>query len=98
MIEDGFIEGAPFSWVGIIIREGLKNDPAPASQRIDKTDGELPLTIEIDVHRLIEKTKQEMQTVYEETLLRCLQWTGRKFDRPMAKLEMELARLETSNG
>jgi hypothetical protein len=94
VIEDDFCNLAPFSWVGLSIREGLKNDLEPQFQGIDDEDGELALTIEIDVHDLLDATKEEMQLVIERAILRALLSIGERFDRPMASLRSEFAALE----
>ena len=36
MIESRYLEGAPFSWVTIAVRYGLKNDDKPSYQPINK--------------------------------------------------------------
>lgn len=48
IINSDFLVDAPFSWVGLTYRYGIANKLKPQYERIDKTDGELPLTIELD--------------------------------------------------
>jgi len=43
--ESGYLEGAPFSWVTLAIRYGLKNEPEPTYQKINQRYGDLPLAI-----------------------------------------------------
>jgi hypothetical protein len=47
IIEEGYLEGAPFSWVTISIRFGIKTEAEPRHQPINKKYGDLPLAIEI---------------------------------------------------
>ena len=43
-----FFANAPFRWISLIIRYGLKNEFAPVYQRINKTHGDLPISVEVD--------------------------------------------------
>ena len=53
MISTNFLENAPFEWVGLIYRYGLKNMLVPEYSRISKKYGDLPLAIELDSHLLL---------------------------------------------
>lgn len=48
LIDSNFFEGAPFTWVGLLYRYWTSTNLIPEYKRIDKKDGELPLTIELD--------------------------------------------------
>ena len=54
MIASGYLDNAPFTWVGLLLRHGLKYEEIPHYQRINKKYGDLPLAIELDTHDLIE--------------------------------------------
>ena len=94
MIESGYLEGAPFSWVTIAIRYGLKNDETPQYVgRINKRYGDLPLAIEVDTHELLGASLEEMRKLFKVAVLKALIHAGRKYSRPITKLEAELAQL-----
>lgn len=74
-----YLEGAPFAWVGLIIREGLVDDPSPGYGPIDHSDGELPLTIEIDARRLIGASEDLMKQILGKATLAALVHAGEKY-------------------
>ena len=79
MIESGYLDGAPFKWIGLIVREGLVDESAPHYQVIDRSDGELPLAIELDTHRLLGASLEEMTRVYRQTVLLALVHVAEKY-------------------
>jgi hypothetical protein len=93
MIESCFLEGAPFSWVTIAIRYGLKNDDIPSYQAINKKYGDLPLAIEVDTHELLDASLEDMKLIFEKAVLKSLIHAGEKFDRPVGALETTLESL-----
>lgn len=94
VIEDGFCNARPFSWVGIIIRQGLKYDDVPEFQGINRTHGDLELAIEIDTNDLIDAGVSEIQRVFEIATLKCLVAAGRKYKCSMDRIQAELAVME----
>lgn len=86
MIQSGYLEGAPFKWVGLSIRYGLVDEAEPHYQKIDPKDGELPLAIEIDVHRLLGVSQDEMAAVYRKATLIALIHAGERYGLPVARL------------
>ncbi|TVP81442.1 MAG: hypothetical protein EA353_01530 [Puniceicoccaceae bacterium] len=90
IIESGFLLEAPFSWVTISIRYGLKNDEVPHYGKINKRYGDLPLSIEVDTHELIDVTLEELTKKFKITVLKALIHAGKKYDRPTEMLEAEL--------
>ncbi|WP_084331832.1 Imm39 family immunity protein [Hyphomonas adhaerens] len=91
MIQSGFLEGAPFKWVGLSIRYGLVDEAEPHYQEIDPKDGELPLAIEIDVHRLLGVSEDEMAVVYRKTALIALIHAGEKYHLKVNRMKELLA-------
>lgn len=90
IIQSGYLEGAPFTWVGLSIRYGLVDDDKPHYQKIDLKDGELPLAIEIDVHRLLDATEDEMAAVYRKATLIALAHAGAKYALNTARIDQLL--------
>jgi hypothetical protein len=53
MINSGYLKSAPFTWVGMVFRYGLKHEIKPHYRRIDQKDGELELAKELDMRILL---------------------------------------------
>ncbi|WP_353739230.1 Imm39 family immunity protein [Sphingomonas sp. NIBR02145] len=87
IIQSEYLENTPFRWVGLIIREGLVDEEKPHFGRIDPKDGELPLAIEIDVHRLLGATEDEMARVYRKATLTALVHAGKKYNFPIDRFK-----------
>lgn len=86
IIQSDYLEGAPFKWVGLSIREGLVNELEPHYDKIDLADGELPLAIEIDTHHLLGASEDEMAAVYRKATLIALVHAGECYGLPVARL------------
>ena len=95
IIQSGYFENAPFSWVGITIRYGLVNETKPHYQKIDAKDGELPLAIEIDVRRLLGSTEDEMTAVYRKATLIALAHAGEKYRLNVSRIDQLLSEAES---
>jgi hypothetical protein len=101
MVASDFLEGAPFSWVTVIVRYGLKNDDKPSYQAINKKYGDLPLAIEVDTHELIDASLEDLKLIIGRAVLKALIHAGEKFDRPINSLEnkrLSLFATSPSNG
>ena len=94
--QSNYLEGAPFSWVTISIRYGLKNEDTPHYEKINRRYGDLPLSIEVDTHELIGATLAELTKKFKVSTLKALIHAGKKYERPTEQLEAELSKLETS--
>ena len=93
ILDSGYLDGAPFYWVTIGIRYGLKNDDAPRYRGIDKKYGSLDLAIEVDTHDLIDASLEEVKLVFQRAVLKALIHAGKKFERPTELLEEMLSSL-----
>jgi hypothetical protein len=93
IVQSGYLESAPFKWVGLSIRYGLVDETRPHYQKIDSKDGELPLAIEIDVHRLLEATEDEMAAVYRKATLIALTHAGEKYGLNTARVDQLLSEM-----
>lgn len=87
MIQSNYLENAPFKWVGLIIREGLVDEERPHCGSINHKDGDLPLAIEIDVHRLLNVSEDDMAQVYRRATLIALVCAGEKYNLPTKRLK-----------
>jgi len=79
LISSGYLEGAPFRWVGLTIRYGLKDEAEPHYEAICRDDGELPLAIEIDTNRLLHRSAEQMASVYRDVALTALIHAGQRY-------------------
>ncbi len=93
VIDSGYLGGAPFSWVTLAIRYGLKNDEAPVYQRVSKKYGDLPLAIEVDCREMVDAPLEEVIVVFKRATLKALVHAGRKYKRPTGPLEELLTSL-----
>ena len=91
IVESRYLEAAPFKWVGLIIRYGLKDEAQPHYEHINAKDGDLPLAIEIDVHRLLGVSEDEMAAVYRKATLKALIHAGERYQLPIERLRSLLA-------
>lgn len=93
MLESGYLDQAPFRWVGLVFRYGLKNDVEPHYKPIDPKDGELPLAIELDAHELRAASPDELRRKLSLGALKALIHAGRKFGLPTGGLEERYSQL-----
>jgi hypothetical protein len=89
LIETRFFEGAPFSWITIAIRYGLKNEEMPVFQRISTKYGDLPLAIEVDSHELISGSLEDIQARFRRAVARALAAVISRYGRPSIIAENE---------
>jgi Immunity protein 39 len=93
LIASDFFEGAPFSWIGVIIRYGLRRQTQPDYERINKKHGDLPIAIELDANELRSLTADELRKVMAIAVLEALLDVARQFDRPSELLSTYMAEL-----
>jgi hypothetical protein len=86
IISSGFLTDAPFKWIGISIRFGLKNDDKPIYQGINKKYGDLSLAIEVDTHGFLEADLDELKYCFAVATLKALIHAGRKYKLPVEAL------------
>lgn len=87
MVRSDFLATAPFSWVGIVFRYGVESRESPDYGKIDPDDGELPVTIELDINDLERASKENVVRQFLDATLRTLIDIGRRYDLPTADLE-----------
>lgn len=96
MINSGYLNNAPFLWVGIVFLYGLKNETVPHYQRIHKKYGDLPLTLELDMRIFLtadEEDPELLKEFFEIATLDCLTHAGKKYKLPIEALEARRAQL-----
>lgn len=85
IISSNFLEGAPFTWIGIIYRYGLKNYLKPEYKRISKKYGDLSVAIEIKMEVLQAADRISvnlLRDIFTVGALECLIDIGRKYKLP----------------
>jgi len=87
IVSSGYLTGAPFEWVTVSLRYGLKNENKPHYQRISKKYGDLPLAIELDMHELINADRDQLKRLFTLATLKALIHAGKKYKLPIASLE-----------
>ena len=91
LIGAGWFPAAPFRWVGLIIRYGLKTESEPHYQRINKTHGDLPIAIEVDTNHVLEihREPERLKAFFKRVTLGCLLSIARRYNLPTEALEQE---------
>lgn len=90
MDESGYLAGAPFSWVTIVIRYGLVNSEVPVYQPIGKRYGDLPLSIEVESLQLVRADLPALVRIFERAVLLALVHAGKRHSRPTSSFEAKL--------
>lgn len=87
IVQSGYLDGAPFKWVGLLIRKGLVDEFEPHYEKINMKHGDLPLAIEIDTHRVLDVTEDEMVAVYRRAALIALVHAGEKYGLKVGRMK-----------
>ena len=73
IISSQILNSAPFKWVGLMYRYGIKNDLNVEYDRIDKKDGELPIAIELRMDILQWADRNNLDLMYEIFMIGALE-------------------------
>lgn len=95
VIESNFLEGAPFRWVGLILRYGLKNDSLPEFENPNDKDGDLPVAIEVDTAQLVGADRESLRRHLSIATLKALIAVGHKYNLNASALESKQGMLES---
>ncbi len=87
MDECGYLIDAPFSWVTIAVRFGLRNTAAPLYGAIHKKYGDLPLSIEVDTAELTGADLAALTRIFKRAVVTALVHAGKKHGCPTGQLE-----------
>ena len=85
-----FLGGAPFTWISIMLRFGLKNAEAPEYQGIQAKDNDLWVAIEVDTHDVLEASREQLKACLTIAILRSLIDIGRKYKLPYGPFQAML--------
>lgn len=93
LVSSGYFEGAPFRWVGVILRYGIKNGAKPVYEKINEKSGDLPLAIEIDTSQLVDADFDSLKRQFAFATLNALVDAGHKYSLKTMALEERLRTL-----
>lgn len=91
LIASSFFSGAPFSWVTIAIRFGLRTEQEPHFQPINKKYGDLPLAIEISTEAMQDAGMEDLKSLFRSAALVALVAAAARYGRPDEELRRLLA-------
>ncbi|WMS87511.1 Imm39 family immunity protein [Pleionea litopenaei] len=101
IINSGFLIGAPFIWIGLILRYGLVSADKPKYQKINKKHGDLPVSIELDTNELSGANKSKLKRIMKKATLVALIDIANKYElkaEEFKKLLDELEEISSHNG
>ena len=93
LIQSHFFDTAPFKWVGLMYRYGIKNCLIPHYAPIDQRDGELPIAIDLKMEIIEWADKNNLTLLYDIHIIAALEallHVGRKHKLPTHLIEAEL--------
>ena len=82
VIQSGYLESAPFSWVTVQFSFGLKYSKRPTYGRISKKYSDLPLTVEVGTNKIVDADVGTIKEIFTTALLRALIFAGERSGRP----------------
>jgi hypothetical protein len=91
----GYLEQAPFSWVTVALRFGLKDDAEPKFSRVNAKSGDLPLAIELDVSALHSESLHAYRVAYRRAAARALLSAGIRYKLSIQSLRALAALAES---
>jgi hypothetical protein len=94
LIGSAYFTDAPFSWVTVAVRYGLKDEIIPHYEKINQKYGDLPLSIEVDTNRLMGASFEDLVKTFSVAILRALIHAAAKYQRPAEQLRVQLLELE----
>lgn len=86
MTDSGYLDDAPFEWVTISLRFGLKNEDEPHYESINSKYGDLPLAIELKTDDLFDGDADEVQKAIEIASLKALIHAGSRYGLPTSSM------------
>lgn len=96
IIMSGYLESAPFSWISLILKFGLKDDDKPSYRRINSKYGDLPISIEMDAGKIQCAEYCQLYYLVKCAVLKSLIHVGVKHHLPIHLLQKELRIADSS--
>ena len=95
LVETGFFERAPFRWIGLMFRYSDETNLVPEFEPIDPSDGELPMTIELELRSVRRLPREEAKRVHQLAAIDAIISAAQKFGLPDEALWKRKAELTT---
>ncbi|MCA0370693.1 MAG: immunity protein 39 [Proteobacteria bacterium] len=98
LIQSGYCEDAPFTWVGLLYRYGLENKTIPRYGRISKKYGDASLIVDLKMEILQWADRNNLNLLRSILMIAALDaliHAGKKYKRPTELLEAERAKYGT---
>ena len=93
LLQTEYLKDAPFSWITISIRFGLKDDLEPLIGRINHKHGDLPLSIEMDFSWIQAHPIEAHKAAYFRAAARALVGAANVYKVPESALQALTAHL-----
>jgi hypothetical protein len=87
LTESAFFAQAPFKYVNLIIRYGLKDSLVPVYQRINKAHLELPISVEVDANQLVGADAERVKSIFRRATIDALLHIAQKYGLPDKMLQ-----------
>ena len=88
MIESGWFPSAPFTYISLIIRYGIKNQLQPEFQRVSRKYNDLPISIELDMQDIhaVHRDADKLKALFGQAALEALIAVAERYKLPKQKL------------
>lgn len=88
LVESNYFASAPFKWIGLIIRYGLKDNFQPQYQKINKYHGDLPIAVEVNTQSLISAEYETIKQIFRHATIQALISVAEKYGLPSHELKV----------
>lgn len=93
IIESGYLDGAPFEWITLSLRFGLKDAEEPSYERVNEKYGDLPMSIELDARNLQSADEEQAKLAFLAATLKALIHAAQKFGLNIDQMSRKLSAL-----
>ena len=87
LVENAYLEKAPFSTVNMVFRYGDKDNWEPEVEKIDRENDELPVAIEFDSSKLKAMNVDELRSWFRLAIIEVLCDIAANYDLPYEFLD-----------
>jgi len=98
LVRESFFSDAPFLWIGVTLKYGIKNDLHFVFERINKKYGDLPITLELDMQILQWADQHNLDLLRDIFMIAGLEaviQVGKKYKLPVEAFVQERAKYDT---
>lgn len=73
LIQNNIFKNTPFLWIGILFRMGIVNNTKAKIGKIDQSDGELPIALELDMDILMWADRHNLDLLHDIFMIAALE-------------------------